>query len=291
MGKDYTKQHIVPVCYLNRFATKRNRKYLIKTKYKKEEKKDYIIQSTANVGYIKDYYDVTDKSDPKYWEHYFANKLDILCDRELTNIISSICLAGKNFTLNKEEKKTLSEIIVSQMLRVPSSFLHFQKYIYPEIIEKVKVLYFFTFPEDIRSKLNPNWGELLSSEQSQKNSYLNSSFSSEVFSLITEKLMERKWIIYINTIHKEKPFFTCDNPVVLYNKSLIKNNIFNSGIMNPQTTIFFPITPAIAVFNCHTYYCKSNDGSIITVNNTKFIESQNNAMFVQAYQHTFIPLN
>jgi hypothetical protein len=33
-------------------------------------KPKFFINSNDNVGFIDNIYDVTDKSDPKYWEHY-----------------------------------------------------------------------------------------------------------------------------------------------------------------------------------------------------------------------------
>lgn len=82
MAKDFTDQHIVPKRYLDRFGTKAGKRTIIGTRIVMKGKLKFFSDSTANVGYIKNYYDVTDKNDPKYWEHYFAREIDTLCGQD-----------------------------------------------------------------------------------------------------------------------------------------------------------------------------------------------------------------
>ena len=75
MANDYTDQHIVPKRYLDRFGTKGRKATMIGTRMLKKGQVNFFIAATDDVGYIKNYYDVTDKDDSKYWEHFFANTI------------------------------------------------------------------------------------------------------------------------------------------------------------------------------------------------------------------------
>lgn len=83
MGKDYTDQHIVPKRYLDRFGVSDGKRTMIGTRIVKKDEVKFFMDSTTNVGYIKNYYDVTDKDDPKYWEHFFAREIDALCGHDI----------------------------------------------------------------------------------------------------------------------------------------------------------------------------------------------------------------
>ena len=52
MTKDYTKQHIVPKSYLNRFGTKVGKKTLIGIRLIKNGKPTFFTDATDDVGYI-----------------------------------------------------------------------------------------------------------------------------------------------------------------------------------------------------------------------------------------------
>lgn len=93
MGKNYTNQHIVPKRYLNRFGTPDGKKTLIGTRTTEKGKPRFFRDATSNVGYVKNIYDVTDKSDPKYWEHFFAREIDSLCGKPMQNIIAKVTLS------------------------------------------------------------------------------------------------------------------------------------------------------------------------------------------------------
>ena len=93
MAKDYTNQHIVPKRYLDRFGTKDGKRTIIGAQIVDKGNVRFFTDSTVNVGYIKNYYDVTDKNDPKYWEHYFAREIDTLCGQDIENIIAKVTLS------------------------------------------------------------------------------------------------------------------------------------------------------------------------------------------------------
>lgn len=113
MAKDYVKQHIVPKRYLDRFGTKDGEKTIIGTRIVSKGNVQFFTESTENVGYIKNYYDVTDKDDPKYWEHYFAREIDTLCGRDMENIIAKATLFQKNApVLLAHDKEVLSKSLL-----------------------------------------------------------------------------------------------------------------------------------------------------------------------------------
>ena len=58
MGKDYSKNHIVPKRYLDRFADKGRSQYMIGTRIIEQGKVRFFMQATENVGYEKDIYDI-----------------------------------------------------------------------------------------------------------------------------------------------------------------------------------------------------------------------------------------
>lgn len=93
MAKDYTNQHIVPKRYLDRFGMKDGKRTIIGTRIVNKGNVRFFTDSTVNVGYIKNYYDVTDKNNPKYWEHYFAREIDTLCGQDTENIIAKVTLS------------------------------------------------------------------------------------------------------------------------------------------------------------------------------------------------------
>ena len=298
MSKDFTRQHIVPKCYLDRFATcvdKKNGKYVIGTRTIIDGVPKLFEQSTSQVGYIKNFYDVDDKDDPKYWEHFFADRVDSLCDRKLGSIISSVHLAGDAFVLSSEAIRTLSTIMIAQSLRVPSSLDYFNQTIYPRVSSSVKNRFYSVMPPQVVKRYRRLIEEIEMSDQEKKENYLNSSFNEEQFDRYVQILCQRTWIILLNDIYETVPFVTSDNPVLIERfddpDSL---GIFKNGISDPQTCLFFPLSPSIAVANysdrgIFALSATKINGRIFRLNEQKYIIQRNIRMIEQAYKHAFIP--
>ncbi|MFX3991675.1 DUF4238 domain-containing protein, partial [Streptococcus suis] len=69
--------------------------------------------AVKNVAFEKNYYDVTNKENTKYWEEHFATHIEPLYGNELKNIISSIMLSNSNENeLNPSQKFSLAMMIV-----------------------------------------------------------------------------------------------------------------------------------------------------------------------------------
>ncbi len=297
MSKEYSKQHIVPKCYLDRFATKSSGKdrYIIGTCTIESGRLKLFEHATTEVGYIRDFYDVTDKDDPKYWEHYFAEKIDTLCDKKLASIISSIHLSEKSYVLGYPEKIVLSTIIIAQLLRVPDSFNYVYNHIVPHAIDEVK-----SQLKKIPFRQNANQKQRIINNYQlpkvlQKEIYLNSSFDENRFNRYVELLAHRMWLVYINTISNEIPFITSDNPVLVENLSQSDSlGIFQNGLINPKTCFFFPLTPSIAIANYSdrgffSPLASELDGHIYRISEAEYIIERNNLLMNQAYNHFFIP--
>ena len=292
MAKAYTNQHIVPQSYLKRFGIRSGDKTIIGTRIKKDKQFKFIYQSIENVGYIKNFYDVTDKEDPKYWEHFFGNEIEPLYGRAMNNIIAKVLLSQNNTTvLSAYDKEVLSKIIVAQLLRIPDSIDYVEKQIYPTISRQVKEAFLSTFPQSQSDQIQ----NIEFSKPKIKELLLNKSFANENFKRYCHILQEGFWLVFVNTQCDLFPFATSDNPVLvesIYSGS--KTGLFDNGLANPYTTIFYPLSPtiAIAIYSRQGLFAPVADiydGKRMALDDVKFILYKNSKIFEQAYQYSFLP--
>lgn len=295
MAKDYVKQHIVPKRYLDRFGTKDGEKTIIGTRIVSKGNVRFFEDSTANVGYIKNYYDVTDKNDPKYWEHYFARKIDTLCGQDMENVIAKATLSQKDaVVLSDQDKEMLSKVIIAQLMRIPESIDYVKNVLYPRVSAQVK--------EDMISALPPAFVEkhreqIMStefSEQDQKELMFNHSFEPANFDRYCKVLQDGVWVVYVNMHRNTMPFLTSDNPVLVESVGSKETGMFRNGLADPATCIFYPINPGLAV----AIYSRQGilglaadkyDGRKVLLDEVKYIMSRNAKIMAQAYRHSFIP--
>ena len=295
MAKDYTNQHIVPKRYLDRFGRKDGKRTIIGTRIVSKGNVRFFEDSTANVGYIKNYYDVTDKNDPKYWEHYFAREIDTICGQAMDNIIAQVTLSQKDATvLSGQDKKVLSKIIVAQLMRIPESVDYVKNVLYPRVSAQVK--------DDLISALPPAFVEkhmeqIMNtefSEQDQKEFMFNHTFEPVNFDRYCDVLQAGVWVVYVNMRRDTMPFLTSDNPVLVEGVGSKDTGVFRNGLANPATCIFYPLSPGIAV----AIYSRQGimglaadayDGRKILLDELKYITSRNVKIMAQAYRHSFIP--
>lgn len=312
MGEDYKDNHIVPKRYLDRFAEKGRKQYLIGTMVFEDDKAIFFLQSTENVGYITDFYDVTDKGDVKYWEKYFAKNQDALCGTELSRIIALATVSNLGARiLGEREKDVLARIIISQMIRVPSSFEH-TKAMYPSIAKEVKALARTIIPRKDKARYEQVIRKTNLSEMQLKQIHLNVTLKPENFDKYCDILKKRLWIVAINGIRNNMPFATSDNPVLFEKLFSDRKGLFVNGLSDPFAAIFFPITPSIAIIN---YSCaglmfladpqfdfnepdykesvskiyESMDGRTQVLRDIYFIGEKNIAIMNQAHIHSFLP--
>ena len=295
MAKDYTNQHIVPKRYLDRFGTRDGKRIIIGTRIVSKGNVRFFTESTENVGYIKNYYDVTDKNDPKYWERYFAREIDTLCGRDMENIISNITLSRPDIiVLSTHDKEVLSKLIIAQLMRIPESIDYVKTVLYPRASAQVKEDLVSTLPPAFVEKHREQIMNTEFSEQHQKELMLNHSFEPENFERYCKVLQNGIWVAYVNTHRETMPFLTSDNPVLVEGVGSKETGLFHNGLANPATCIFYPLSPGIAV----AIYSRQGplglvaneyDGRKILLNEVKYIMNMNMKLMAQACCHSFIP--
>ena len=295
MAKDYTNQHIVPKRYLDRFGKKDGKRTIIGTRIVSKGSARFFEDSTANVGYIKNYYDVTDKNDPKYWEHYFAREIDTLCGQAMENIIAKVTLTQKNATvLSDQDKAMLSKVIVAQLMRIPECIDYVKNVLYPRVSAQVKDNLISALPPAFVEKHMEQIISTELSEQDQKELMFNHSFEPVNFDRYCDVLQNGIWVVYVNMHRDTMPFLTSDNPVLIEGVGSKDTGMFRNGLANPATCIFYPLSPGIAV----AIYSRQGilglvadeyDGRKILLNEEKYIMSRNVNIMAQAHRHSFIP--
>lgn len=312
MGKDYSKNHIVPKRYLDRFADKGRSQYMIGTRIIEQGKVRFFMQATENVGYEKDIYDIDYLEDPKYWEHFFAKTQDALCGKELDRIIAAATLSAPDARiLGDHEKDILARIMISQLLRVPSSLNH-TKSIYPAISAEVKSMVRAALPLKDRRKYEQTIKRAHLSDMQIKHLHFSSAFDPTNFEKYCSLLKDRLWIVAYNTLRSNMPFVTSDHPVLVEKFFSNSKGLQVNGLSSPMTCFFFPISPSVAIIN---YSCKGLlfladpqidtkdpevdeiiaaiyqliDGKIQSLSDIAFIMEKNSSIINQAYRFSFMP--
>lgn len=297
MSKGFVKQHIVPKRYLDRFAENIDNKNIIGTRMVKNRKVYLFQKSTSEVGYIKNYYDVTDKDDPKYWEHFFAEKIDTLCGHDMENIIAKATLSQENGTILSEyDKLVLSKVIVAQVMRVPDSVDYVKNKIYPRVSKQVKESVASILPSFLLEKYEKQLMNIELSDQFQKEIIFNHTFEPENFERYCKIMQEGIWVVYVNNHRNIIPFVTSDNPVLVEGVGRKETGLFYNGLASHSTCIFYPLSPSIAVAvysrrGLLNIIADKYDGrkTILKENELKYIFDKNIKIIGQAHHHSFIP--
>lgn len=291
MAEEYKKQHIVPKRYLDRFGFEGDKKTLIGVKNVKNKGSLIFTRPTDDIGYVKNLYDVTDKDDEKYWEHYLADNFDSLCGNKLGNIISAITLSKNKATvIGENEKDILSKLINSQLMRVPENMDYVNRK-YPEISNRVKTDFVKRFPKNRQGRVKNAVAKAELSPEKLKEIYLNRAFDRGLFEYGCDILKQKTWVAYYNSISDIMPFVTSDNPVIIIDNVNDKKGLFQVGINSSCSIIYFPLSPkvAIQVFSNIDSSIASLDGKKNNLDDISFIMNMNRLIFEQAYQHAFLP--
>lgn len=295
MAKGFVKQHIVPKRYLDRFGTKDGERTIIGTRIISKGNVRFFTDSTENVGYIKNYYDVTDKDDPKYWEHFFAREIDTLCGRAMENIIAKATLSQVNaVVLSNQDKEVLAKVIIAQLMRIPDSVEYVTSKLYPRVSKRVKEDVASSLPQFLLEKYGEQLKNMEFSEQYQKELLLNHAFTPENFERYCGILQNGIWVLYVNMCRNTMPFLTSDNPVLVEGIGSKETGMFRNGLANPATCIFYPLSPdvAVAIYSRHgilSIAADEYDGRKVLLDEFKYIMSKNVKIMAQAYRHSFIP--
>lgn len=286
------KQHVVPKSYLKRFGKKNlnNKGYNIAVKQLKSNK--IFIDSVANVAFRKNFYDVSDKNDSKYWENYFSIKIEPFYGPNLTNIIASLTLANKkNDILTASQLILLSKMISFQILRVPG-FLERRfkngEIMFDETINETSQ-WFQLPPEIIKSKL----GDIVYNKDNFiRNMTIPLIVDKDRLDKLSDVLAEKIWLIYFN--NSSVPFITSDSPVVMHN--IIRNSVSyaDNGIGRDDTFIYYPISSKILIriiprnFRGRNMNSLNNTLGFLSNADISFINSVNNLQIRHAENQIFV---
>lgn len=275
MGEEYVKQHYVPQSYLKRFAERNtnNKGYHIGVR-RKNTKGNIILFEKAidDVAYEKNYYDIDELDDPKFFEHYFSNEIEPLYGNTLTNIISRITLGLTSNFLAVEDRDALSKMIFFQFVRVPK-FLERNFAKGPKICKEVANTFLKEYSDILTKKQKQEIRQSKVSESFVRKVVLEMVSSEESLRKFGEVISNGIFIVSYN--NTGIPFVTSDNPVILYNFKNQNMEYGDNGIANPDTVILFPISPKIMIEvappGLKAGGGRAVDGKIITLN-----ESNNN---------------
>lgn len=291
-----TKHHIVPQSYLKRFARRNtnNDGYNIGVNQLGSNKK--FIDAIKNVAFKNDYYAVTNREDSKYWEKYFADKIEILYGVNLTNIIATIMLSNeRENVLSDMQRKCLAKMAVFQILRVPGflerRFEH-GKQLFDEAIEETLQL----FNEVDRITIQSTLAELIRDKEIFiKDAHIPLIAEEESLDFLSRVLNNKVWLIYFND--SSIPFITSDSPVVMYNIESKSFSYADNGIGKKETFTYYPLTSKILLQMIPKNYdfakFKNKDNSLIILSNEHipFINSVNRFQLNHAENQIFVHPN
>ena len=213
----------------------------------------------------------------------------------MDSIIAKIIYSKNNFTvLTSYDKEVLAKVIVTQLFRVPYTVDYIKNEIYYKLSTKVKNEIVRCFPEEVIKKYEKIIKEFELTEEEKKNIIFEKLFDSELFQQCCDILKNNIWVCYYNALRSNIPFVTSDNPVLIEGLGKRSIGLFNNGLICPETCIFFPLSPSIAI----AIYSKEGiiglaenllDRKKIMLDETKFIIDKNIKIIDQAYNHSFIP--
>lgn len=294
MGRAYKNQHIVPQAYLNRFGVKKKDHYQIGTRLNPSgtRKPKLFLRAVEDVGYIVEYYDVCQREDPKYWEHYLDENFDTLCGTPLENIIAKITLSPPDTkVLSDTDRALLSRIIVSQAFRVPA-FLDDSLAKSENILEEKKQEILQTLPPIFESQRDLI-EKISFDEDERKDIILGGIFDKDRFNYFCEVLQEKDWFIFYNSIRNVMPFVTSDNPVVVSDTKVGAGKVTSIGLGNDRAVILYPLTPSIliGIYSKGFLLGRSHkfENIRIPIDDMKFITKVNYLIMRQSHIHSFIP--
>lgn len=297
----FTKQHIVPRAYINNFADRGTGKdkYLIGVVQKNRK---HYIQSTNNIGYIENYYDVACSDDTKKWEHFFDQEIERPCLKTIKNIIARVFMSNfRDIVLTDAERMSLSRFIIAQFLRVPD-FIDYQinnaqNNIFPKYISEFLLIYNEVLTEQQKNVVK----NIRFTNDQIKDFILSYVNDPQKAAQYCEILMSKPWVLYINKCCDSIPFITSDNPVIMTNLHTKSFSRSDNGLGNQNTVIFFPINPYIAIgiyphsfssslkkVNCREVILSEKDISFITTMNKCEINQCYNQFFMPVYFYNIV---
>lgn len=228
MGKEYTKQHIVPSCYIANFGANGNEGRKSTIYYYLKEKGVFGYGRADDFPVESNFYDIPELGEDNKILELFFNKIETEFSDLLKELISSMIFDKKDrdaeyveYPLSKRRKLSAQFAILIQRTNALREDL---KYVY----EQLKA----AFPNGSIPDYSKNDFKRL--QNTQILSFELSHFYANMFN-------DKKWAILVN--HTKLPFLTSDNPLIAINHS----KEIHISAASDDLTYYIPISPLFAI--------------------------------------------
>jgi len=227
MGSKAEFEHYVPQFYLRNFARQKGRDYLISC-FDKANKNTFTV-NIRKIGAERKFYDISTDVEQEF-------------EKELSKLEGELNLAYRKLidsqdleVLNKKEKMSIASFLALQFIRTKEN-----RETIKDIIKQIKKKF---FGEKLSKRLIDEINEA-SKEESIKRLHL--SLMGE-YQREAEILINMKWILFVNKT--KMPYWTSDNPFVLYN-SIDMKPYGNLGLTSRGIQTYLPLSPILSLGVC-----------------------------------------
>lgn len=250
------RQHYVPQTYLRNFAKKMDKTWHI-TVHDKKNRRSFNAD-IKDLAVIRNMYTIRGAEDPYKWERIFANKIEPL----MTEVFHEMLVKASCALLNDDVviidsylRDKLIDIIWSQIFRTPNGLTkldNMASQILPNYLEGLK--------RGVLTRASAEQKELINSinltDKMKMECMMNSSQNIPRGAHVKNLLNRMTWVIYRIPIDGKKTFHTGDHPVCIFHPSNKEKVLFEIGIADPETVIFYPINPQtlLAVYGVRHFH-------------------------------------
>lgn len=232
MGKEYTKRHIVPSCYIANFGANGNEGRKSSIYYYLKEKGISGCGCAGDFPVEGNYYDIPELGENKKILELLFQKIETDLSDLLKELICSITFEKKDrkgcyvdYPLSK--RQALSAQFAMQIQRTNLLRKQFE-YIYDQLKAHVPCGSIPDYDKSDYKRL----------QNTQILSFDLAHFYANIFN-------DKKWVIIVN--HTELPFLTSDNPLIAINYG---KNVHVSAASD-DLTYYIPISPLFAIEMYH----------------------------------------
>lgn len=267
--KNHVKnQHLVPQFLLKNFASRDEAfiwAYDKNEKYNEQNRiKERAIKKVASEKYFYD----KNKKDPESSYEYVLQEIE----NNSAPIIAEIIKTKNIKDISKEDRRTLSLFIVTQILRTKGNLLQCE-----------------SRTESISKHLEEKWN-IKTPDIDSKKVWFSTLQKHEIFK---EIIMNKIWVLY----ESNNSFLISDNPVTLQNVINTNKHRGTLGIDSPGIEIYLPLSPSLTIcmfcekfFEQNGYYIKQipNEISILEkVENLNFLQIASSDRFIFSHKNDF----
>lgn len=242
------KQHYVPQVYLKNFSFGNGKSPKI---FVLSLDKDKVYQSSIDdVAAERDFYTLENSENKYAWENAYAKYVEPPLEKiikTLRNRCDNIFIQNDACVLNEEEKGVLSSGIIFQVLRGYYA-RNYERALYdkllPNVLEETKKRF---------SQLCKRNEELVNqfslTDKYFKEIAMEVTFSEESLIKYWSLLMQYKFIFC--KIDGDDEYVTSDNPVFFMNCRTQRVGLFENGLINVSTVLYYPLSPKLLLIAFH----------------------------------------